>query len=177
MKYGTLFGKTETLAKALRKGRTDIRALQEIPYCGAKSCDIERKLDKNDYLFYIGSPHTQYSVAIAISECFCNAIKAVEQFDDRSMKLTVISVDRTIHFFTAYPPPTGQTNAEKDSFWQPLNTKTCDVPDDDNIVIAENFNVYGKAGGDSCHEGKGLKSPMGLASVYSILWKFMTLYL
>ncbi|CAD7087538.1 unnamed protein product [Hermetia illucens] len=158
LNVGTLTGKTEELARALRKRCIDICALQETRWSGAKSCDIERERGKNGYkLLYFGNPHTQYGVDIAISEGFRDAIKEVKRFDDRLMKLTIISADRTIHFFTAYAPQTGRPDAEKDAFWQLLDEKTCHVPADDYIIIAGDLNghVGEKADGNRCHGGKG----------------------
>ena len=58
------------------------------------------------------------------------------------MKLTIISADRTIHFFTAYAPQTGRPDAEKDAFWQLLDEKTCHVPADDYLIIAGDLNGH-----------------------------------
>lgn len=47
LNIGSLTGKTEELAGALRKTRVDICARQETRWFGAKSCDIERERNKN----------------------------------------------------------------------------------------------------------------------------------
>lgn len=55
---------------------------------------------------YFGSAHTQYNVVIAMFKAFRDAIKEVEGFDEQLMKFTIISSDRTIHFFAACAPYT-----------------------------------------------------------------------
>ncbi|CAD7083400.1 unnamed protein product [Hermetia illucens] len=155
----TLTRKTEELARSIRKRRIDICALQETRWSSAKSCDIERERGENGYkLLYSGSPHTQYCVGIAILKGSRDAIEEVERFDDRLMKLTIISADHTFDFFTAYAPQTSRPDSEKDVFWQLLDEKTCNVPADDYIIIAGDLNghVSKKTDGNRCHGGKGL---------------------
>lgn len=74
---------------------------------GARSYYIERDMAINN---------TEYDLVIATSEGFRDAIREVARFDDRLMKLTIISTDRTIHFFTAYAPKTVRSDTEKDAF-------------------------------------------------------------
>lgn len=62
-------------------------------------------------------------VNLAIPKSFSHAIKEVENFDGHLVKLTIISTDRTIQFFTSYTSY-GRFNAVKYAFWQLIDTKT-----------------------------------------------------
>ena len=142
----------------LRRRKIDICALQETRWSGAKACDLERERGKNGYkLIYFGSTNTRNGVGIAISERFRDAVKDVERYDDRLMKLTIVTSERTIHVFTAYAPQTGRSEAEKDAFWRLLDAETCKVPLKDYLVISGDLNGHvGKdADGSRCHGGKG----------------------
>lgn len=83
-------GKTEELARAFRYLHSTRNATAT--YVGCERC-------KNGYkLFFLV---TQYGVDIVIFERFCNVIEEIDQFDTRLKKLTIISADRTFHFFIA----------------------------------------------------------------------------
>lgn len=70
------------------------------------------------------------------------------------MKLAIISADGTIYFFIEYAPQKGKPDAEKNAFWQLLDTN---ASADDYIVTVSYLNGYvgQKAGDNHCHGGKG----------------------
>ena len=101
----------------LRKQRIEICTLQVTRWSGAKAYDMERERGNNGYkLLYLGSTRTRNGAGIAISERFHDAVKEVNRFDDRLMKVTIVTAERTIHIFSAYVPQTGRSDAEKDAF-------------------------------------------------------------
>lgn len=93
-------------------------------------CGLEYKHPEDDYkLLLFGSPRS--------------AIKEVELFDDRLLKLTFIPADRTIDLFTANLLQTGRPDAKKVAFWQLTDTKATKdykVPPADYIVIEVDLN-------------------------------------
>ncbi|XP_067138608.1 craniofacial development protein 2-like [Centruroides vittatus] len=149
---------TSFVAAALRRRRIDICALQETRWNGQKACDVEQDQREHGYkLIYFGSPRTRNGVGIAISERIRNAVRSVYRYDDRLMKIVIVTSHQTIHAFTAYAQKTGRSESEKDAFWQLLDNQMQDVLATDYIVVVGDINghVGETADGSRCHRGRG----------------------
>lgn len=158
LNIGTLTSRTEELAMMLRRRKIDVCTLQETKWSGAKAYDMERERGNNGYkLFYNGNTRTRNGVGIAISEQFRDAVKEVNRYDDRLMKITIVTMERTIHIFSAYAPQTGQSESAKDTFWEMLDSNTRKIPAEDYLIIAGDLNghVGQRAEGNQCHGGNG----------------------
>ncbi|EYB91332.1 hypothetical protein Y032_0207g2033 [Ancylostoma ceylanicum] len=58
------------------------------------------------------------------------------------MKIVVATVERRLHFFSAYAPQTGCSDKAKDDFWTLLDEKTEEVPPEDTIIVAGDLNGH-----------------------------------
>lgn len=137
----------------MKRRKIDICAIQETRWSGAKSKDI----GEGYKCIYNGSPKTTNGVAIAVAERFRNAIAEVQRYDDRLMKIVLLTAERRVHIFSAYAPQSGCTSKTKDTFWNLIDTKTAEVPTEDTLVIAGDLNghVGARNDGYSCHGGQG----------------------
>ncbi|VDP34871.1 unnamed protein product [Heligmosomoides polygyrus] len=154
LNVGTLTGRSCELVEALERRKIDFCAVQETRWsCKCKSRDIGRGFKA----VLCGSPKTTSGVGMIVSERFRDAIASVERFDDRLMKIVVAVEERRCHFFSAYAPQTGCSEQTKDEFWSLLDEKTAEVPSEDMIVVAGDFNghVGATKDGYSCHGGFG----------------------
>ncbi|EYB93756.1 hypothetical protein Y032_0179g731 [Ancylostoma ceylanicum] len=72
------------------------------------------------------------------------------------MKVVVTTAEQRLHF-ASYAPQTGCCEQMKDDFWMLLDEKTAEVPMEDIIVAAADFNGHVGAAKDGyrCHGGFG----------------------
>ncbi|EYC32663.1 hypothetical protein Y032_0002g1030 [Ancylostoma ceylanicum] len=129
LNVGTLTGRSHEQAAALQRRRIDLCAVQETRWSGSKSKDIRGG-------FKIGSSGTRIGVGVIVPGRFGDSIAGVERFDDRLMKTVIVTLERRIHFFSAYAPQTGCTDQAKDEFWALIDEKTAAVPPEDTVIIA-----------------------------------------
>ncbi|KAL6729362.1 hypothetical protein Aduo_000423 [Ancylostoma duodenale] len=130
LNVGTLAGRSCELAAALQRRRIDLCAVQETRWSGSKSNDIRCGFK----IVYTGSPGTRNGVVI-------------------------VTLERRIHFFSAYAPQTGCTDRVKDDFWALIDEKTAAVPPEDTVIIAGDLNGYVGVTKDGyrCHGGFGYR--------------------
>lgn len=158
LNIGTLTGKTEELAMMLRRRRIDICTLQETRWSGTKSYDMEQERGPQGYkLIYNGAPRTRSGVGVAVSERLRDSVKEVSRYNDRLMKIIIVTSTQTVHIFSAYAPQTGRSDTEKNTFWDLLDSQIRNVNEDDYLIIAGDLNghVGQNADGNPCHGGKG----------------------
>ncbi|VDL80473.1 unnamed protein product [Nippostrongylus brasiliensis] len=76
----------------------------------------------------------------------------VKRFSDRVIKIMIIAEKRRLYFSTAY---TGCPEQVKEEFWTLLHKKTAEIPPEEMIVVAEDFNghVGTSKDGYKCHSG------------------------
>ncbi|EYC04248.1 hypothetical protein Y032_0089g2307 [Ancylostoma ceylanicum] len=103
LNVGTLTGRSFELAAAVQHRRNDLCAVQETRWSGSKSKDIGCGFK----VVYTGSEGTRNGVGIIVSERFTDSIAGVERFDDRLMKIVIVTLERHLHFFSAYAKQTG----------------------------------------------------------------------
>ncbi|EYC35864.1 hypothetical protein Y032_0967g3238 [Ancylostoma ceylanicum] len=136
LNVGTLIGRSCELGAALQRRRIDLCAVQEIRWSGNKS----REIGCGFKIIYNGSPSTRNGVGVIVSERFRNSVAEVQRYDDRLMKIVVATVERRLHFFSAYAPQTGCSDKAKDDFWTLLETE--EVPPKDTIIVAGDLNGH-----------------------------------
>ncbi|EYC12736.1 hypothetical protein Y032_0046g1396 [Ancylostoma ceylanicum] len=107
-------------------------------------------------IIYNGSPNTRNGVGVNVSERVRNSVAEVQRYC-RLMKIVVATVERRIHFFSAYAPQTGCSDKAKDDFWTLLDGKTEEVPPEDTIIVARDLNghVGATKEGYRCQRGYG----------------------
>ncbi|VDL72401.1 unnamed protein product [Nippostrongylus brasiliensis] len=105
----------------------------------------------------VGSPKDHEGVGVAVSERFRDSIAEVKPFNDRLMKVAVVTEERRLHFFTAYAPQTGCSEEVQDVFWALLHEKTAEIPSEEMAVVAGDLNghVGISKDGFKCHGGFG----------------------
>ncbi|EYC44370.1 hypothetical protein Y032_0463g1909 [Ancylostoma ceylanicum] len=153
LNVGTLTGRSYELAAALQRRRIDLCAVQETRWSGSKSKDIGCGFK----IVYTGSKGTRNGVGIIVSERFRDSIAGVERFDDRLMKIVIVTLERRIHFFSAYAPQSGCSDNVKNDFWALIDEKTAAVPSEDTVIIAGDLNGHVGVTNDGyrCHGGFG----------------------
>ncbi|VDL76049.1 unnamed protein product [Nippostrongylus brasiliensis] len=129
--HGTLTGRWSELAATLEHSGIDLCALQETRWSGSKSRDIGRGFK----VLYFGSPKITNGVGVAVSERFCDSIVEVKRFNDRLMKVVVVTEERRLHFATAFAPQTGCSDEVKE-FWALHHKKTAEIPSEEMVVVA-----------------------------------------
>ncbi|EYC07191.1 hypothetical protein Y032_0071g516 [Ancylostoma ceylanicum] len=113
-----------------QRRRIDLWAVQETGWCGSKSRDIGCGFN----VVYSGSEGTRNSVGIIVSEQYRDSISGVERSDDRLMKIVIITLQRRIHFFSAYATQTGFSDHVKNVFWALIGEKNATVPSQDTAT-------------------------------------------
>ncbi|WP_218939395.1 endonuclease/exonuclease/phosphatase family protein, partial [Wolbachia endosymbiont of Atemnus politus] len=153
LNVGTMTGRSREIAEVLKRRRIEVCAVQETRWSGAKSRDIGDGFK----LIYNGSPGTTNGVGIIVSEKFRDIVAEVHRFNDRLMKIIIMTAQRLIHVFSAYAPQTGCSDQVKDDFWAMIDDKVAEVPPEDAIIIAGDLNghVGREKHGHSCHGGRG----------------------
>ncbi|EYB83793.1 hypothetical protein Y032_0329g2669 [Ancylostoma ceylanicum] len=121
---GTLTGLLHELAAALQRRRIDLCAVQETRWSGSKSTNI----GSGFRIVYNGRSGTRSDVGVIVLERFRDSISGVNRFDDRFMKIVIVTLERRKHFFSEYAPQTGCTDQTKNEFWTLIDEKTAAVP-------------------------------------------------
>ncbi|EYC14190.1 hypothetical protein Y032_0041g392 [Ancylostoma ceylanicum] len=113
--------------------RIDLCAVQETRWSGSKSRDIGFGFK----VVCTGSKGTTKGVGIIASERSRDSIADVERFDDRLMKIVIVTLERRIHFFSTYAPQSGCLDNVKNDFWALTDQKTAAVATEDTVIILE----------------------------------------
>ncbi|EYC09242.1 hypothetical protein Y032_0061g3230 [Ancylostoma ceylanicum] len=153
LNVGTLTGRSCELTAALDHRRIDLCAVQKMRWYSNKSKDIGHGIK----VVYNGSPKTRSGVGIVVSERLRDSTAEVQRFDNRFIKVVVTTAEQRLHFFSAHAPQTGCCKQMKDDFWMLLDEKTAEVPMEDKIDVAGDFNglVGAAKDGHRCHGGLG----------------------
>ena len=110
-------------------------------------------------LYYSGGGRSKNGVAICLGEEWQDKVIATERKSDRIMSLRLVTPDRTYNVVSTYAPQQGCEDAEKERFWNQLDTLTRIVPENEELILAGDVNGYvGKDGSEEWARWHGGKS-------------------
>ena len=101
--------------EALAERRMDVACVQETRWRGS-GCRFFGAIGKMYMLFWMGSKAKTDGVGIFIEEKWVDSV-SVERHSERVLVLKMVLGDCLLNVFTAYAPPSGKPDEEKESLW------------------------------------------------------------
>ena len=152
---GTITGKGRELAGMMTRRKLDILCVQETRWKGNKA----RELGDGCKLFYSGADgRGRNGIGIVTRAPHNENIISVTRKNDRMMSVKLIVGETIFNVMSIYAPQKDCEEEEKDKFWQDLDSMWSEIPDDERVVVAGDFNGHigeSNAGIERIHGGYG----------------------
>ncbi len=144
--------KTEQICKEMEKYKTNILGVSECRWTGQGKV----KLDTGETVLYSGGENHQHGVAIILNKISEKALIEWEPVNNRIIKARFNSNQINITLFQVYAPTEEAEEEVKNEFYEALQSKVSQVPKQDMLIVAGDFNA--KVG----QNNDGYESIMGL---------------
>ena len=159
LNVGTLRDKDAEVVETLTRRKVDLCSLQETRLKGRDNREVIGK-DSIYKLYKSGDKHDQGGVAIMVASKYVDKVQAVYRspVTDRIMYLSVVIGKQVYAFFSVYAPQQGISQADKDHFYDQLQSAMMTVPATDVIIILGDLNGHVGARADGygdAHGGQG----------------------
>jgi endonuclease/exonuclease/phosphatase family metal-dependent hydrolase len=135
------------LATTLNTFNVDVCCLSEIRLPDSGSCRLNvPKQDDSFTLYYSGVPldgdrQGQHGVGIAVNKKLANAIIEWKPINERLAKMRLAAKPANISIIAVYAPTNSTTDSDKDEFYAALDREVAQIPANDYLVVAGDFNA------------------------------------
>ena len=155
MNVGTMKGKSHEVVETADRRKLDVAGLQETRYRGVESATQSRtqvrwlKGKDSTYKFYwSGNPKSRNGEGILLAKKWTENVFGVQCISDRIILLKLIIGKTVFTIISVYAPQQGRPAAEKERFYDQLQSVTVKVPLSEVLIPLGDWNGHVGASAD-----------------------------
>ncbi|XP_060810006.1 craniofacial development protein 2-like [Amyelois transitella] len=136
---GTMTGRSAELSSILERRRINICCVQETKWKGAKS----RQIGKGYKLLYNGRENTKNGIGIILDQYLSNNVVGINRISDRIMSVKLaLNKQPCLNVISVYAPQVNCQDAEKQEFWEELQSLVTTIPPGEQKLICGDLNGH-----------------------------------
>ena len=162
MNVGTMRGRHAEVVETADRRRLDIVFLQETKWAGSE-CPTKNRAqvrwlkgkDSAYKAYWSGNNNRTNGVGILLAKKWTDSVFEVQRPSDRIILLKLIIGKEIYTFLSVYAPQTGRPDAEKDIFYDQLNSIIAKVPSNEVLIPGGDWNGHVGVSADGFEEVHG----------------------
>ena len=149
MNVGSMRGRSSEVVETASRRRLDVVFLQETRWKGAESASHSRTQvrwlkgkDSAYKIYWSGNPQGSAGVGILLSRKWTDKVYEVQRPTDRIILLKLFIGPTVYNFISVYAPQQGRPDAEKDRFYDQLNSVIARIPTKEVLIPGGDWNGH-----------------------------------